>query len=818
MPTGSAPALGTPPGPASAPERGGQGRSVTRDEVVRLGQSGRPWDFLPLGMAAVKAAAADAGIRFLLAANLAKLGLVTAAREHLGVLAELGIPAGEPSVAALTAAMAALPDDRVPTSGQLETCRWNLEVLAARGMDLEPEFERWAIAQAGCEWFRTLDGNLVRRRGEVWLGLADHKGAAARFAERQFAGPEPQEVYTIEGIDPPWLLLEVSGRTPAARSGFRPMLCVVQADRREFLDGLAYADLSGVLRDERVHLFVGPSAAEGFARHLRSRLHTKITGPCIPLPSTRVRAEPDPQAVILAAMQEQVREHERLAAAVAGIYAGRDRRWWRERYAAGLAPGSTDPLRVLVPTTRHSTFLRHSAADLAEACRAKGLRAELIVEPDDHAQHSSLAYLRTLESFRPDLVILINCFRSHLGPWFPALPYVCWIQDAMRHQFSAEAAAGRGELDFIAGHLHPELFGRFGFGRERTLSCPVVASERKFHAGAIAPAHRDRFACDIAFVSHHSETPAAMHGRLLAEAGGDRTAARVMERLRPEIERIAADALGGEQVLRLEAATAGAIAQETGQAPPERSVTLFFHQYTLPLAERCFRHEALHWAADLAERRGWGLRIFGRGWEGHERFAAHASGEVEHGEELRACYQAAGVHLHISITAMVHQRIMECALSGGLPLSRLNSSALYMVEAAAKRDIWLSGRPELFDAETQRHGFVVADSPGLMRLMSLRQRLGLEHSAVYWSRQINMEKLRAHGPVSAERRPDWVLGDLSETTFRSRAELEGLIERALCSPGWRGGVSAMMAGRVRERLTHSALVGNILGMVGGTLA
>ena len=39
----------------------------------------------------------------------------------------------------------------------------------------------------------------------------------------------------------------------------------------------------------------------------------------------------------------------------------------------------------------------------------------------------------------------------------------------------------------------------------------MVASEHKFHAAPITSAQRERFACDLAFVSHHSQTPEAMH-------------------------------------------------------------------------------------------------------------------------------------------------------------------------------------------------------------------------------------------------------------------------------------------------------------------
>ena len=50
-----------------------------------------------------------------------------------------------------------------------------------------------------------------------------------------------------------------------------------------------------------------------------------------------------------------------LRADVEQEYAGRDRATWKERFASG------DALRVLVLSCRHTTYVRHAAADLAQA-------------------------------------------------------------------------------------------------------------------------------------------------------------------------------------------------------------------------------------------------------------------------------------------------------------------------------------------------------------------------------------------------------------------------------------------------------------------
>jgi hypothetical protein len=219
-------------------------RRYSREDIVRLGQAGRPWEFLPVASQALEMAPEDAGLRVLAAANLAKLGLATAAREHLERLPEA--VARDGSLAGLWGAVRGLPQDRIAPEALMATARANVEALLARGVDLREEFSRWNGA-AEWEWFRAADGNVVRRRDGRWRGLGDHKGAAAAFAREHLdtAGAR-LPVLTLEGIDPPWVLQEIASRASRGADSYWPLLIVVQADAAEFLDGLAQAELGAV--------------------------------------------------------------------------------------------------------------------------------------------------------------------------------------------------------------------------------------------------------------------------------------------------------------------------------------------------------------------------------------------------------------------------------------------------------------------------------------------------------------------------------------------------------------------------------------------
>ena len=171
-----------PPAPTQQP-----GRPMTRADVVALGQAGRPWDFLPLGVQALRQLSADAVVRFLVTANLAQLGLKTLAVETLADLPEAA--RGERDVRALAEAIERLPDDRVGAGERRRVALGNLRALRARQFDrggaIGEAFERWSEGLEADECFRAADGNLVRRLGRDasvdWARcLVDQRGAAAR--------------------------------------------------------------------------------------------------------------------------------------------------------------------------------------------------------------------------------------------------------------------------------------------------------------------------------------------------------------------------------------------------------------------------------------------------------------------------------------------------------------------------------------------------------------------------------------------------------------------------------------------------------------
>lgn len=775
---------------------------ISRARIVELGRTQPGWRFLSLAAQALRVAPHDDEVRLLAGRSLAALGLGGPARMVL---------------TRVEAAEATRERDRLlatlETSGAIDLdariaqARANLALV--KGLASEDAIERWL--GEGTDYFRAVDGNVLRvPRGaddlpEVqWLG--DLIGAAREFCRAHLgnAAREPMGPITIEGVSPPWLMLAIDRATPMLGDGYQPLLQIVQRDPAELAEGFALVDARSVLA--RAKVFTGDDAGERLERHLLDRFDLQAVGPVIPASTLRTPVQPPPSALMQRLASEQQAEASRLVGALVARDRQRDATWWRARYAE---PGAK---RVLIPTCRFSTFIRHASEDLAAAFREQGWEAKVLIEPNAHSRFSTLAYHRAEQEFDPDLIVLINYPRpSRSSAFVTQTPFVCWVQDAMPHLFDERVGRGHGPRDFVIGHVYPQLFRQFGYPSDRALSAPVVVHPRKFHDRPVDGALRERLACDVAYVSHHSETPEQMHQRLCREAG-DPVVVRVIERMRQLIAERYDDGLSGRVERAFKEIAPDAWRDVHGQTPAGRALDQLRDQYLVPMLERMLRHEMLEWTARICERRGWQLRIFGRGWERHDRFARFAGGELAHGEELRASYQLAGVHLHASMTTLTHQRVMECALSGGLPLCR----SVWPVFGASRRrvmiDLLKGDQPDRVEADGTLVYRVDAHQP-LVRLSRVHERAGLELGAEMPLHPRTAEQIR-QCPVAFEvTTPEDLLGEPVDAVFRTPEDLERRIERAVVDADWRREQSGAIAERVREGLTHDALVRRLVELV-----
>ncbi|MBS0190578.1 MAG: hypothetical protein U0573_01640 [Phycisphaerales bacterium] len=644
-------------------------RALPRESLLALGRAGKPWEFLPLAVEAL-AEAPDPALTLLAASNFARLGLRTAAIELIQSLPEAVRSA--PDINTLSGVIGAMPDDRIAAQELIAAARKNLEALGDRVFGLEAgDWETWLASR---EFFRAGDGNIVRRQSGVWAALADERSLARRalHEHKESWKREPAVSLVVEGVSPPWLVLDIMETCRRQALGFLAPVSLIQADPHEFLAGLALADLSEHFASGRAHAFVGPDASHHFRRFLEGRMDRRMAGTFIRSPGTAQCparcANPPVESVLRETLSLQDQQTRQLAIDLASRHATHDAHWWGARFA-----DTTRPLRALIITCRYSTYIKHASRDLAEALEGMGHKARVLIEPDDHSYLDAHAYLSEIKAFEPDLIVVINFPRYSLGEIIPRnIPYVCWIQDALPHLFDRRLGENQRELDFVVGHLPDELFDRYAYKPERSLQLNVPASESKFHPTAIHANDRARFACEVAYVSHQSETPEALHRRVLGELPADPRMHRALDDIRAVLDTEVTELPTDFKYLDVHEVTRPALRKHLGQEPESQAVDRIARCYAGPYADRLLRHQTLQWASNVCNRRGWKLQIFGRGWEKHPTLAPHARSELAHGDDLRACYQAAGCHLQVTFHSLVHQRLAECVLSGGVPLCRMH--------------------------------------------------------------------------------------------------------------------------------------------------
>lgn len=797
-------------------------KSMSFQDLNALARAGKSWEFLALSS---RVARPDDALGLLISATCARLGLATIAKEVAGALS----PAvrGSAQGANLAAAVARLSGDSVAQS-DLEACAArNLAELQRRGIDLGDAFDVWRERASTSQFFRANDGGIVvRSAGSVGLFGARIVRGPGRAQEVVARAVVPDELtgapLAIVDARPAWLLRSALDATKSPAHAYQRRITVIEPDPVSFIDALTLCDLADALADERVEVLVGDNWRERFEASIERRrleqfeptvLSTAddvVGGSCLATLGT-VRE------VVALALRRQREEHARLVRATDAYYATLTPAYFRQRFAEALEHKG-EPLRVLIPTCRYSTFVKHAAADLAGAFRRAGHVAEVLMEERSDSRLSELSYRDAVLNLKPDLIVLINYPRACMGNAFPKnVPYMCWVQDAMPHLFNGAIGQAQGPLDFLLGHAHAELFLKYDYPIERAMAATVVADAAKFHAEPIVDAgepRREPFDAEIAFVTHHSETPEAMHARLCKEAAKAPKYVQAFGLLFGDLAKAVENARHTPLQNALQAAVKSRLREVMGQEPDARTETLMVRQYAGPMADRMLRHQTIEWAAQIAKRRNWRLAIYGRGWNTHATLSECARGELAHGEDLREVYQRSAATIHVAGSTLSHQRVFECFLSGGLCLSRMHREIVSSVKGGLHQSL-LKQPPDVVDAANKRVGYVVADHPGAMVMVSALGAIGQPFpSDTVWMSDARVENFaRLGNALGLELDATFFLRDLAETTFSSPEDLESLVEKATNRDAWRSNVSSMVAKRVQAHLTHDALVKRLLSFL-----
>jgi len=436
--------------------------------------------------------------------------------------------------------------------------------------------------------------------------------------------------------------------------GRRVVIYFCEQDVDAFLRAMSKGEWWRLLAVDGVEWFVGADASA----RLPERLATEIARPLV---RVTVTEDASIQDAVERATNQIVADREQWFRQAERYYASLGRGHW----ADVLGPAPSRPPRVMLITTRFSTFLRYATRDLAAAFRRLGWETLVLQESDRFGQVTGLLVARSVAQFRPDLIWQINYLRSNWPGAVPdGVPFVCWDQDGMLHLLDRDQAASVGRFDFLAcqgsgvGYIK-----NFGYPAEQLLYLPMCVDRSIFRPCESLGQPQ----VDVCYVSHHGWSVPQRIDLMLQDLPED-----AREAVRPVLQEYAARL--DEQFRRTGYPVRYDVSEEVLheicrsrgiRIEPDDMRRLHDYAYRV-LANAVWRQQAVRWVIEA----GFGLRLYGAGWTENPEFRDYAAGEVEHGEPLRQVLCSSRAALQAVLAGNDHQRFWEAASCGAVVLMR----------------------------------------------------------------------------------------------------------------------------------------------------
>jgi len=328
------------------------------------------------------------------------------------------------------------------------------------------------------------------------------------------------------------------------------------------------------------------------------------------------------------------------------------------------------PLRICMFTTRHSTFVRYSARDMARGFERLGHGVDFLIEPEGRGVGIRRDVLtRHFADNKPDIVFCLDHLRYEFPKIPKNMPFVSWIQDPMECVFGVRDADAVSRLDFI--YLWSTLAKKrleenpaFAKAHLELLNYPVDPD--LYHPVDVEKIY------DVCYVAHLNVDESFMQAYSAAPDVDLSEQARLTRRFVMFLDTLSLDELTyylnhfyfygaeryGAELLDIFFAYAGSRLFE-----PDKKAIEYWVGEVLYGAMRCRMLKPLVDA-------GVSLTLFGNGWERHPWFSRRAKGPVENGEPLNLVINQSKINLNISPGVSFHNKVPEVMGAGGFLLSR----------------------------------------------------------------------------------------------------------------------------------------------------
>lgn len=639
-----------------------------RDTMIAHLQANRPTDFLNLATPWLCGFPEDDQVRLLAARELINFGLVELAA---GLLEDND--ALSPEIPAIRRSLENLKPSRVLWATYQTRFEENLRTLAARGVDVGAIRSAWRQHVDTLSCFRDRTGQVQilwqpDGAAQQWIPcFGDHDAVDLQRPLPMEKGELMPGPYLFDGLGLGGFFERLYHATMDTFLGYSCALYVIEPDPLWLALLLHLRDWRSILADARIFWLIG-SGWEGKLENLwRSNVDLPFPAQAFALNGFRSHLTKDPVEIVRRAMEARTREVQQAQAQSEAKYASRDMRYWATRFENALN-GRGDPLRILAAVSTHTTFLQYSMRDVKRALEALGHKCMVLSEKNPYEKTSPLTYHDAIRDFDPDLFFNIDHLRPEFAGVIPTnLPILSWDQDQLPNVFTEANIKGIGRLDFVTGYSKSHCLDA-GCDPRQLLYARVPTSPEQFDGPPLNDEELAKYTCDVSYVSHASQTPQAFH---LEERNKqpDETVKKVMDTL----FEMAPDMLRQHTVIGY--AAAEVMVREAFQRFESHTFHHDLQRYLIQwylwrLGDRMFRHEALGWVAEWAQRHGRTFRIYGNGWEHHPTLSVFAAGPAQNGRELLCVYRASRINLQLMPAGFIHQRSLDGLAGGGFFLTR----------------------------------------------------------------------------------------------------------------------------------------------------
>jgi len=441
-------------------------------------------------------------------------------------------------------------------------------------------------------------------------------------------------------------------------------------DFDEFADYLQIIDFSYILNAGRaVFIFGG------------EELDDVMADPQIPLPGfTFSPSQADEDAVNVlfnSAIKKKTETHERNIREIADYY-------------SNLSPGdivkkiNESTVRVGVITSRFTSAVQYYLRDCCRALDKLGIENETLIEKSDIHSLGEYSHVAFVNSFKPDIILVINHFRWE-EPLLPAqIVFVSWLQDLLPHHFEKESAAKVGPLDFVLNQFsgHRE-FQEIGYPEKQMIFGPITVNPDIYRRYELTEKEIADYSSDICVISNSGNVEETFEKYLKNYESNQHF--EILKNIFVNIyQKIYDDIYNEKADYHALDPTRNLFTCELERAClmiTQENIQKIANEFRVNIICEIYKFVPVTWLHE----RGYKMKLWGKSWNSHPVLKKYAMGVAKNGETMSRILNATKIAVGLHGLLTLHPRLMETILSG----------CLYIGNHIPPEDDWTDARKYL---------------------------------------------------------------------------------------------------------------------------